>query len=83
MKKKHVYNFTLVLSGFSEPDNRLEDSLYEAGCDDAILSFRNGIPYLEFDREAESLVEAILSAVQNAERADSRVRVVRAEPVIS
>jgi len=77
MKKKQVYNFVLVLSGFSEPASRLEDSLYEAGCDEAILSFRNGIPYPEFDREAESLEEAILSAVQSAERADSGVRVVR------
>lgn len=78
--KKQVYNFVLVLSGLGEPDGRLEDNLYDAGCDDAILSFRNGIPGLELDREAASLEEAIASAVQKLEGAGSRLRVVRVEP---
>jgi hypothetical protein len=79
-RKKRVSNFVLVLWGVSEPDSRLEDALYEAGCDDAILSFRSGIAYLEFDREAGSLEEAILSAVRDVERADARLRVIRVEP---
>ncbi len=80
MSEKLVNNFVLVLSGISEPDSRLEDGLYEAGCDDTTLAFRHGIPYLEFDREAESLAEAVRSAVQDAERADPRLKVVRVEP---
>jgi len=80
MSEKPVYNFVLVLSGISEPDNQLEDGLYEAGCDDGTLAFRNAIPYLEFDREAESIEEAVLSAVQDTEHADPRIKVVRVEP---
>lgn len=80
MNKKTATNFVLVLSGVSEPDSQLENGLYEAGCDDATLAFRNGVPYLEFDREAESLEEAILSAVRDTDRADPRIRVVRVEP---
>ncbi|MGH9334471.1 MAG: hypothetical protein ACRD21_12055, partial [Vicinamibacteria bacterium] len=66
-KKDQKHNFVLVVSGVSEPDSRLEDALYEAGCDDAILAFRNGVAYLEFDREAPSLEDAILSAIRDAE----------------
>jgi hypothetical protein len=79
-RKNGVFNFVLVLRGASEPDSRLEDALYEAGCDDAILSFRNGIAYLEFDREAGSLEKAIVSAVRDVERADAGIQVIRVEP---
>jgi len=78
--EEHTYNFVLVLSGVSEPDGRLEDALFEAGCDDAVLAFRNGIAYLEFDRRAPSLDAAILSAVRDVERADPRLAVVFVEP---
>ena len=78
--KNNTYNFVLVLSGVSEPDARLEDALFEAGCDDAILAFRKSIAYLEFDRRAANLEGAILSSVRDVERADSRITVVRVEP---
>ena len=64
-----TYTFTLVLSGFSELREDMEDRLFESGCDDALLSFRDGVPYLDFDREAETLREAILSAIINVEGA--------------
>ncbi len=74
------YNFVLVLSGVSEPDERLENALFEAGCDDGTLAFRSGMGYLEFDRQAPSLDAAILSAIRDVERADSRLTVVTVEP---
>ena len=80
MKKDPIHNFVLVLSGISEPDGRLEDALYRAGCDDALLAFRTTVAYLQFDRRAPSLESAILSAVREAESADPRIRVVRVEP---
>ena len=79
-KKDQRRNFVLVVSGVSEPDSRLEDALYEAGCDDAVLAFRSGIAYLEFDRPAPSLEDAILSAIRDVEGADPRLGVVRVEP---
>ncbi len=65
----------LVLSGVPEPDERLENALFEAGCDDGTLAFRNGVGYLEFDRQAPSLDAAILSAIGDVERADPRLAV--------
>lgn len=61
MKKTNaIHNFVLALAGISEPNGELEDALFDAGCDDATLAFRNGVAYLEFDREAPSLDDAIL-----------------------
>ena len=74
------YNFVLVLSGVAEPDERLENALFEAGCDDGTLAFRNGVGYVEFDRQAPSLDTAILSAIRDVERADPRLTVVAVEP---
>jgi len=78
--KDTTHNFVLVLSGVSEPDDQLEDALYGAGCSDAILAFRNGVAYLAFDREAETLKSAVLSAVRDVERANHQVRVSHVEP---
>lgn len=65
--EKKIYQFTLVLKRVDEKTENLEDSLYEAGCDDALINFRNGTVYLDFDRQATSLEEAVLSAIKNVE----------------
>lgn len=54
-----TFEFTLVLENIVELSDQMEDALFQAGCDDALLSFRNGIAYLEFDRESENLKLAI------------------------
>ena len=77
---EQVYNFALILSGVSEPEDWVENALYEAGCDDALLAFRAGTAYLEFDRQADDLEQGILTAVRDVEQADERLAVVRVEP---
>lgn len=57
------YNFTLVLENVFDISDKLEDDLYELGCDDAILMKKDGKIYLDFDRAAPSLSSAIDSAV--------------------
>lgn len=64
---KKIYQFTLVLKGVDENTPNLEDILYNAGCDDALINFRDGTVYLDFDREAESLKEAVISAIKAVE----------------
>ena len=76
--KKH--EFTLVLEAPTGLDAGLEDALYEAGCDDALLSFRSGIAYLDFEREAENLENAIISAIDQVERIGFGLSVKRVEP---
>lgn len=79
-KQSSTHSFVLVLDGFDRPEAEIEDSLFEAGCDDALLSFRGTTPFLEFDREAQSLEEAVLSAIQNVETAHVGATVLRVEP---
>ena len=77
---KKTYSFTLVLSGFDKLTEQVEDALYGKKCDDALLSIRSGVPYLDFDREAPSFQEAVLSALRDVERALPYVSVLRVEP---
>jgi hypothetical protein len=79
-KSLKTYSFAMVLSGISGPDDTVEDALFDAGCDDAILAFRNGVAYLEFDRRASSLESAILSAVKSVARAKHPIEVSHVEP---
>lgn len=74
------YQFTLVLKNVDESTENLDDSLYEAGCDDALINFRNGAVYLDFDREAVSLQEAIIQAIKDVESASIEAKVVQVAP---
>lgn len=64
-----LYNFTLTLSGVTYDTDGLEDALYKSGCDDALICAYGNSVYVDFDREADSLNEAVASAVENIELA--------------
>jgi hypothetical protein len=64
-----VFDFTLTLTGPDEFTVALADRLFEAGCDDASFGTTNGVHFGTFHREADSLGDAIGSAVKAAERA--------------
>ncbi len=69
------YHFRLIVSGpFAEhlSDEELldaTDALGAAGCDDCSISVHGRGLELEFDREHQSLQEAIASAIYGVERA--------------
>lgn len=71
--------FTLILSGVAEITPELADALYEATGGDIEFNMRDGVAFLEFDREAQSLQEAVNSAIRDVEGASVGVRVVRVE----
>ena len=71
--------FTLIFSGVSEITPQLSDALCEATGGDVELSMRAGVAYLEFDRVASSLHEALKSAIEQVEQAGTGVRVARVE----
>jgi len=76
---KSVFEFTLVLNGITRFSAAVEDSLFRAGCDDALPVVVNRIAQLDFAREAESLSEAILSAIEDFHRAKTGATVTRVE----
>ncbi|MGU3414061.1 DNA-binding protein [Enterobacteriaceae bacterium C34A] len=70
-----LFNFTLTLSGVTADTQGLEDALFTAGCDDALICFYGTAVYLDFDRQSESLAQAVLSAVNDIESAGLSARV--------
>ena len=71
-----THHFALIVEGPDLQSDDLADALYEAGCDDSLIGRVDDIQYMDFDREAPSLEEAILSAVADIERLDG-VEVIR------
>jgi hypothetical protein len=63
--------FTLQVTDFGA--DRYEDALFEAGCDDALVALVDGVMFLDFDREAPSMGDAIESAIMNVEQAGGKV----------
>jgi len=71
--------FTLILAGVSEITPELANALYEATGGDIELNMREGVAFLEFDRAAPSLRDAVRSAIAQVEGAGLGIRVVRVE----
>lgn len=61
-----TYHFVLWLQGVTEITEDLENKVFEAGCDDALLGLYHSRPFLEFDRDSDSLLSAVKSAIQDA-----------------
>lgn len=67
------FAFTLQAAGIDLTRDDYEDRLFNAGCDDALISVVNGELYLDFDRAAPTFDAATKSAQRDVERAGARV----------
>lgn len=63
------FEFALYAEGLDHTADDFEDRIYEAGCDDASISYQQGRIILDFYREAADLDEALGSAIKNAKSA--------------
>ncbi len=75
----NTYQFTLILSGVADVTPELADALYAAVGGDIEFNMRNDVAYIDFDRTADTLHEAVSSAIVQVESAGVGVRVVRVE----
>lgn len=73
------YSFTLILKGRLELTEEIADELFEAGCNDGTPGTCDGVFSIDFRREADSLEEAIRSAIANVKSAGYRVERVEIE----
>lgn len=71
--------FTRILSGVAEITPELADSLFAATGGDIELNMRNDVACIEFDRAADTLHDAVSSAIAEVEGAGVGIRVVRVE----
>lgn len=90
-----TYSFTLILGGIPEIPaelpyhefvqrecQRMDEMggrLHAAGCDDSTFGARGSTYFLDFDREAESLGDAVRSAIEAVETAGLKVAKVEIE----
>lgn len=79
-KMNSSHQFTLVLDGVDENTPDLEDFLFEAGCDDALINYKNGTVYLDFDRVGEDLEQSIISAINNVESTELGATIISVAP---
>jgi transcriptional regulator with XRE-family HTH domain len=75
-----TYNFTLILGEVNDKTEGLEDALFEAGCDDALINSRNGTVYLDFDRIADNFEDAVISAIKQVESTSLNIVVISVAP---
>lgn len=74
-----TYGFTLQLGGVSQDKYEAFSEAMYGEANDCTASFRGGVAYAGFDRQARSLLEAVSSAVASVHRADPSVTVVGIE----
>lgn len=60
-----VHEFTIIASGLHPDADDLANLFFEAGCDDATISFQKGVVIVEFYREGHSFSSAVMSALEN------------------
>jgi hypothetical protein len=77
--KRATQDFRLILAGVTELTNELQGRLIEAGCDDASIWSEGETVCVEFSRAAQSLGDAIGSAVKDVMRAGLAVARVEVE----
>ena len=76
-----TYEFRVVLAA-GEVTKDDCDALYEAGCDDGTVVTRDAVTYVAFDREAESLEDAIQSATAQVRAAGFDVARVEMDAIV-
>ena len=61
------FDFSVIIDAYSVDDvaQSVWDAVYEAGCDDALISSSEGVTSLSFHREAATEDEAIASAISD------------------
>jgi predicted DNA-binding transcriptional regulator AlpA len=73
-----TYALTIIASGLDPEADDFEDRFFEAGCDDATISFQKGRIIAEFDREAKNFAHALTSAFADVRKAGATIE--RFEP---
>jgi hypothetical protein len=74
-----THRFALILAGVAELTPELADALYAATQGDIELNMRDGVVFVEFERAASTLRNAVTAAIRDVEGAALGVRVVRVE----
>jgi len=78
-----TFEFSIIASGLDPEAEDFVDRFFNAGCDDATLSFQKGHTILDFAREADSIDAAIVSAMECVTAAGAKVDRIEPDPLVS
>lgn len=78
-----TYEFSIIASGLDPIADNFEIRFFDAGCDDATISFQKGHIIADFAREAVSINEAISTAVTDVKAAGATVDRIEPDPLVS
>jgi hypothetical protein len=78
-----TYEFSIIASGLDPSADDFESRFYNAGCDDATISFQKGHIIVDFAREADSINAAIVSAIECVKSAGATVERVEPDPYVN
>jgi hypothetical protein len=78
-----TFEFSIVASGLDPEAEDFADRFFNAGCDDATVSFQKGRIILDFARAAASLQSAIAGAVEDVAKAGAKVDRIEPDPLVS
>jgi len=78
-----TFEFSIIASGLDPEAEDFADRFFNAGSDDATLSFQKGHIILDFGRKAESIDAAIVSAVKCVTAAGARVDRIEPDSLVS
>jgi predicted DNA-binding transcriptional regulator AlpA len=78
-----MHEFCIIASGLDPKADDFETRFFDVGCDDATVSFQKGHIIVDFTREAQSLEDAIASAIEAVRKAGANVMRVEPDPLVS
>lgn len=78
-----TFEFSVVASGLDPDAADFEARFYDAGCDDATISFQKGHIIVDFARQAESVEVAIATALAAVAQAGAWIDRVEPDPLVS
>jgi hypothetical protein len=67
------HRFIIFASGLDPRAQDFETRFFDAGCDDATISFQKGHIMVDFARDAKSLGDALATAIEAVEKAGATV----------
>jgi hypothetical protein len=78
-----TFEFSIIASGLDPEADDFESRFYDHGCDDALVGVSKGRIIIDFTREAETIEDAIASAVENVKTAGATVERIEPDPLVN
>ena len=78
-----TFEFSIIASGLDPNSDDFESRFYDNGCSDALIAFQKGHIIVDFAREANSIDEAISSAIENVRAAGAKIDRIEPDPLVN